>query len=138
MSTTYAQVMPLYGIDVPSHLRADAEVPVLRGLQRQGDLLVVPVDDEAAPPPRGTGEPIPMGGVELVRGSATSHAHLLVGAGAWWPTEPPRSDLGEAEIDTEGFVLHPEHGALGLAPGRYRFRRQRELGLHGTSTDIAD
>ena len=42
MATTFAQALGKIGVTIPDHLVADAEVPVLTGVQAQGDLIIVP------------------------------------------------------------------------------------------------
>ena len=107
-------------------LPANADVPLLRGAQRQGDVLVLPVADQrerlAAPKEAAA---IPAEGVVVVRGEADGDGHLLLGDGTWSPSVTT-SDLGVVHVVTEAYLIHPEHGALGLAAGEYRLRRQRE------------
>lgn len=45
MSITYREALALSAVDLPAHLVADAEVPILAGAQAQGDVLVVPWAD---------------------------------------------------------------------------------------------
>lgn len=42
MATTFAEALGKIGVTIPDHLIADAEVPVLTGVQAQGDLIIVP------------------------------------------------------------------------------------------------
>lgn len=118
---TYVEVMG-GRVEIPAHLEAQAEVPVLGGPQRQGDILVLPTRAG-----RERGERIPPEGVPVVRGEATGHTHLLVGDG-WWRPAGSGQDLGMLTVPAGGaaYLLHPEHGAQGIAPGAYLVRRQRE------------
>ena len=105
---------------------ADIDVPLLRGAQRQGDVLVLPTQDQ----PERMAEPqeaaaIPAEGVVVVRGEADGDGHLLLGDGTWSPSATA-PDLGVVQVVTEAYLIHPEHGALGIAAGEYRLRRQRE------------
>ena len=68
---------------------------------------------------------IPAAGVVVVRGEADGDGHLLLGDGTWSPSATA-SDLGVVHVVTEAYLIHPEHGALGIAAGEYRLRRQRE------------
>jgi len=34
--------------------------------------------------------------------------------------------LGAVDTSVVAYLIHPEHGATGIAPGRYVIRRQRE------------
>ena len=107
-------------------LPANADVPLLRGAQRQGDVLVLPVRDqrERLAAPREAAA-IPPEGVVVVRGEADGDGHLLLGDGTWSPSGTA-SDLGVVQVVTEAYLIHPEHSALGIAAGEYRLRRQRE------------
>lgn len=116
-------VMTDHGVAVPEHLEADAEIPLICGLQVQGDIAIVPTR-----PGLDTGTPVPPAGVPVVRGEAGGNTHLLVADGAvsWRPASDV--ELGTVTVDdgAAAYLLHPEHGANGLAPGTYRLRRQRE------------
>jgi hypothetical protein len=121
---TFSEVMNPAGVEIPAHLIADAEIPVLSGVQRQGDLIVVPTRKA-----KDHGQTIPAAGVAVVRGEATGNTHLLVGDGSWRPVESRGGqDLGVMTILDGGtaYLLHREHGAQGFAPGAYLIRRQRE------------
>ena len=130
MNTTYAAVLGAHHVEIPGHLVADAEVPVLAGMQRQGDIIVIP-----AKPGADTGQPVPADGVAVVRGESGGNTHLLVGdldsPGPVTGRPAAGGDLLELGTVTvpDGAVahlVHPEHGAQGIAPGCYRIRRQRE------------
>lgn len=123
-TTTYSQILGDHGVEIPEHLEADAEVPLLTGIQRQGDLIVLPVT-VARPGRLGDAVEIPADGVPVVQGEATSNTHLLVGDGLW-AAGGAGTDLGVVTVSSEAYLLHPEHGAQGLAPGSYLIRRQRE------------
>lgn len=127
-ATTYGEVLEAHGVEVPRHLQADAEIPVIAGLpQRQGDVAIVPVD--AAPSAGGT--PIPPEGVPVVRGENGGNTHLLVGDGTWRPvesTDPRNLVLGELVVADGAvcYLLHPEHGGQGIGGGTYTVKRKRE------------
>lgn len=111
-------------VTIPEHLAEQAEIPVLTGLQRQGDLLVIP-----ARPVRHRGRMIPAGGVPALRGEVTGNAHLLVGTGWWRPGRRDSQHVGTLTVPEGGsaYMLHVEHAGLGIGPGTYRVRRQREM-----------
>lgn len=44
MTLTYEQALGLVGAVVPNHLAAEVAVPILTGVQAQGDLLVIPIE----------------------------------------------------------------------------------------------
>lgn len=122
--STFGDLMTSHGVEIPAHLIEDAEIPVLSGVQRQGDLIVVPTRPSAK-----KGMLIPAEGVSVIRGEATGNTHLLVGDGTWAPVEGRGGqDLGIVTVPDDGaaYLLHPEHGAQGFAPGVYLVRRQRE------------
>jgi hypothetical protein len=112
-------------------------IPVLDGLQAQGDLIVIPVPGEIDLP--GTRH-VPPEGVELLRGGAGGNTHLLVaepGTCRWSAHRPHWQDVGAFTASAPVYLLHPEHGALGCAPGTYVVRRQREH-ERGGSRLVAD
>lgn len=124
---TLEHLIATHGVDVDAHLdRADI-VPVLVGLQRQGDVIVVPVVSR----PSAGHAPIPREGVPVVRGENGGNTHLLLGGGTWRPVDSLDVRpllIGELVVsdDTEAYLAHPEHGYLGIGPGVYQVRRQRE------------
>lgn len=102
------------------HLDRTLTIPVLDGLQAQGDLLVIPaaLAGESAEPDA-EWHPVPPEGHVLLDGV---HPHVLVadpGTCLW-------TDGGLFAATAPVYLMHPEHGATGLAPGAYVTRRQRE------------
>jgi hypothetical protein len=166
MSLTYRQALALSEVELPAHLVADAEVPILAGAQAQGDLLVVPWADAPDDPAeslrlanRRAGfwtardpHPVPDHGVRVVGGVA-ANAHVLHrgfdSPGILYaPVSASRyyRELGIGELAV-GCVIVPagesallvhtdEHGANGIAPGAYLISRKRELGL--SRVDLVD
>lgn len=132
MTMTYQEVLGDRGISVPEHLVADAEVPVLSGIQRQGDLCIVPI----AANKRRFGDlakPVPPEGIAVVQGENGGHTHHLAAYSGTclWARNPRTSaedpDLGELEVPegAAAYLSHDdEHGANGIAPGNYAIRRQ--------------
>jgi hypothetical protein len=111
-------------VEIPEHLEVDAEIPVLAGLQVQGDIAIIPTRASAKP-----GALVPAEGVAVVRGENGGNTHLLVGEGVMWAPAVNRGQgLGVVTVPKggTGYLLHPEHGANALAPGSYSLRRQRE------------
>lgn len=122
---TFTEILGSAGVSVPDPGLADLAVPVLDGVQRQGDVLVFP--DAAAH----ADTPIPRGGVPVVRGEATGNTHLLMGAGSWQPAGTGDGVLLGFLVVPEGgeaWLIHTdEHGVNGIAPGAYRLHGKREL-----------
>jgi hypothetical protein len=124
---TLAEVTGRHGFEVLEHLETDLEVPVLDGMQAQGDLFVVPLGRDAA---RDAGDLVPAAGIAVIAAVGGGHEHrLFAGApGTAWFRQRGGSgqDIGVLECTEPAYLLHPEHGATGVAPGAYVLRRQRE------------
>jgi len=124
--TTLAEAIDRFEVDVDAHLDRTFEIPVLAGPQRQGDVMIVPTSKSRAT------TPVPAAGYPVVRGEAGGNTHLLLAAGAvcFDSRSVSATDLvlGVLSVDTdaEAYLAHPEHGYLGIAPGDYEVRRQRE------------
>lgn len=104
------------GITVLDYLDRELEVPILTGVQRQGDVLVLPAKAKG-------GEPIPREGIPVVRGEVNTHT--LLGDGVWADAAEGLR-LGYLTVSTEAVLAHPEHGFMRIGPGGYEIRRQRE------------
>lgn len=76
-ATTFGEALEKIGVSLPAHLVADAEVPVLTGPQTQGDLMIVPAEDDVFDIRLVKLEPVPDNGVQVVRGEATGNTHWL-------------------------------------------------------------
>lgn len=118
------------GFDVHEYLDRETLIPVLDGLQAQGDLLFIPMKVCAGlvrVRPSATWVDVPRTGVELLRGAVGGNAHTLLG-GRWTTdvTDQVGLALGVMELTEPAYVAHVEHGYLGVAAGTYVVRRQRE------------
>ncbi|MEU6069675.1 MULTISPECIES: hypothetical protein [Streptomyces] len=126
---TLGQVTALAGVAVLDHLDRQTAIHVSAGLQRQGDIGLIPVGLIGYEPPK-TGAPVPAAGIPLVSAGNGGHTHLLVADGevTWAPLENGGADVGCFTVHegATAYVLHPEHGAMGHAPGTYLVRRQVE------------
>ncbi len=110
----------------------DMEVPFLSEPQAQGDVVVLPVEPVAD---RGTA--VPAAGVTIVRGeTAGRNAHMLHamdGSVYWQPknsseaTDLVQGWLTVPEGSTATLIHTQEHNVLGIAPGCYEIRREREF-----------
>ncbi|MBB6346459.1 hypothetical protein FHU36_002968 [Nonomuraea muscovyensis] len=120
------------------HLERSMRVPVVDGLQAQGDLLVIPLSVVAPAVGVWAGAgwtDVPPEGVELLRSGAGGNPHTLLaepGTCRWTTTvrDPDVLAIGVFEATAVAYLLHPEHGAVGCAPGTYVVRRQRERDGH--------
>jgi len=135
MATTFAQALGKIGVSIPGHLIADAEVPVLTGVQAQGDLIIVPaaLDDftvEGVPL-----ESVNEKGVQVVVGEATGNTHWLHcgfdSPGVRWGRVTGHDlVLGVVSVpegQSAELIHTDEHGANAMGPGLYVIRGKREL-----------
>jgi hypothetical protein len=118
-----------HGIDVLDHLDREVDVPVITGMQRQGDVLVVPAAMAAG---LEASTPVPATGVPVVRGENGGNTHALVADG------PVFCDVKNATVNdltlavltvpegSTAYLAHPEHAYSGIGAGSYVLRRQRE------------
>lgn len=125
--TTLAEAIEAHGIDVDEHLDRQMTIPILTGLQAQGDVMVVPRPTLAP-----AAVAVPRRGVAVVRGEFGGHTHMLLAEGEVWfdgAEGEDGLDLGVLTV-AEGsvaYLAHPEHAYSGIGAGTYVLRRQREL-----------
>ncbi|HXF97926.1 MAG TPA: hypothetical protein VNJ46_04865 [Gaiellaceae bacterium] len=105
----------------------------LRGMVRQGDLLLVPA--ETLPEPPLVERPRRDGRLVLARGEQSGHAHAVLEPGARLlgsPLDPDGEEPLVLLVEEEPVTLvHEEHAPIRLAPGAYEVRRQREYSRSG-------
>ncbi|MEV6115860.1 hypothetical protein AB0L59_25950 [Streptomyces sp. NPDC052109] len=108
-------------------------------MYRQGDVLLVPVAEEAvpahvagAPRERRDGR----GRLVLALGEVTGHAHAVVGPGDLVRESGPFGPM-LLHLPKGGRVVHEEHAAIALPAGWYRVIRQREY-VPGSVRIVAD
>lgn len=128
-----AEILDSADLSVLDHLELQVAVPVIDGPQAQGDLIVLPLAMVPVVSTWGIGQPVPRGGVELVRGVAGNNPHTLVadpGVCLWTRGFLDPLGLGIAVFENTApvYLIHPEHGGTGVAPGRWLVRRQQESG----------
>ncbi|MFN8081888.1 MAG: hypothetical protein U0Q19_20190 [Kineosporiaceae bacterium] len=155
MTFTYEQALGLIGAVVPNHLIAEVSVPILTGVQAQGDLLVIPVEGgEQADVEPAAWRPVPPQGVQLIWSEATGNTHWLhqdqgCAGVRWAPPEPPvwadedDPDLRLAYVSVPpgqaALLIHTEeHGANGIGPGSYVIHRKREADPASVQRLLAD
>jgi hypothetical protein len=128
MSTTFAEALERQGVTIPPHLIADAEVPVLTGVQGQGDLLIVPT--LASQPAL---QPVPDEGVQVVFGEATGNSHFLQRGFDSPGVMFARVKSGQCLVivsvpvgQTAELIHTDEHGVNAMGPGLYAIHEKRE------------
>lgn len=128
MSMTFADALTKVGVTVPGHLVADAEVPVLTGVQGQGDLLIVPLKSTQAEL-----TPVPAEGVQVVFGEATGNSHYLHRGFDSPGVTYARVEEGQCiavvlvpEGQSAQLIHTDEHGSNGIGPGLYGIHEKRE------------
>lgn len=139
---TLADLTARTGLDVLGHLEREVTIPVTDGIQAQGDLLVIPIA-LLATETRGWAwrnvsiadsarwHEVPGAGIEVLRAGTGGNPHTLVAdpGTCRWTTgvhDPERLALGALSVTGAAYLIHPEHGGSGIAPGTYVIRRQRE------------
>lgn len=132
-TTTLSDVIEQSGVDVLAHLDRQVVVPIIAGLQAQGDLIVIPRRMLPHVHVFPTSQTVDRRGLELLRNESGGNPHSLVasGDGCRWNTairDPEGLAIGVIDTDVVAYLIHPEHGASGIAPGTYVIRRQRERG----------
>lgn len=129
--TTLSALIDRHGVDVLDHLDRNALVPVVSGLQCQGDVAVVPSAMLGRPVAEAT-TAVPATGVAVVRGESGGNTHLLLAEGDVRYNEfvQTSSDLALGILTVAdgatAYLAHPEHAYAGIGPGTYEIRRQRE------------
>ena len=126
MATT-SELIEATGITVCTAQDFDLDVAVLSGMQRQGDVIVIPAEVAAS-------TAVPRSGTPVVRGENGGNTHAIYAAdgpvfcdvSAGSATDLRVAVLSVPEGST-AYLGHPEHGFLGISPGSYELRRQREM-----------
>jgi hypothetical protein len=131
---TLANLTDRTGLDALAHLEREVAITIADGLQAQGDLIVIPLHELAhvTIDPHAAWRPVPVTGIELLRSSAGGNPHTLTAdpGTCQWTTavrDPAGLTIGALTATETVYLLHPEHGGTGIAPGTYIVRRQREL-----------
>ncbi|MFE5855484.1 hypothetical protein ACFQ61_20030 [Streptomyces sp. NPDC056500] len=108
-------------------------------MYRQGDVLIVPVAEEAVPSHIAQARSQSrdgLGRLVLALGEVTGHAHAVMGPGRL-VLEPGPFGPMVLHLPEGGRVVHEEHAAITLPKGWYRVVRQREY-LPGAVRIVAD
>jgi hypothetical protein len=127
---TNRTVLTRHNLSTDSIEHLDQEIKVLTTPQRQGDVLIIPCPDARK------GKPIPKAGITVVRGETSGgNAHILHnlhGQCEWAPAPDGDENLLQGWLtvpeDAAATLIHTqEHGVLGVGPGCYEIRGQREM-----------
>lgn len=128
---TNRSVLENHGISTESIEHLDMPISIITLPQRQGDVFIFPVTQIEE-----KGQLIPTQGITVVRGESTGgNAHILhtlEGECYWRPASNPSTELVQGYLTvSEGAsatLIHTQgHGVLGIGPGCYEVRGQREM-----------
>lgn len=132
---TVNELVESTGLAVVTEHNADFDIPVLSGMQRQGDVLVLPAAVVAK-------TAVPASGAVVVRGESGGNTHAVYAADG--PVYCDTTDGGALRVATltvpdgsTAYLGHPEHGYMGIGSGSYEIRRQREA-MAGSVRMVAD
>lgn len=122
---TMNELIEATGLDVLTELDRQLEIPLLSGIQRQGDVLIRPARVVATTRVPATGTPV-------VRGENGGNTHAIQADGEVYcdVLTPSARELAVARLTVksgEAVLCHPEHGFNRIGPGSYEIRRQREM-----------
>ena len=128
---TLSALTTLTGLDVFDYLDQEVSVPVIDGMQAQGDLIVVPhilLADSVRTVSWSRYVHVPLSGVELLRSAAGGNPHSLVadeGSCTWSTARAglPTPRAGHpSDTEVTAYLIHPEHGADRNRTGALRHR----------------
>jgi hypothetical protein len=106
-------------------------------MYRQGDVLIVPIDESELPDDVIAAPRDRSGRLVLAYGEATGHAHVVSGEGLRLLCLPDDLQSMFLHVRSQGRVTHEEHSTIGLPAGYYRVIRQREY-VPGSVRPVAD
>jgi hypothetical protein len=128
MATT-TEMIEATGVDVWTTQDLDIDIPVLSGVQRQGDVIVLPAKLKL-----GEKTPVPANGTAVVRGESGGNTHAIYAADGPVFCDVEAGSARNLRVavlsvpeGSTAYLGHPEHGYMGIAPGNYEIRRQREM-----------
>lgn len=126
MATT-AELIEATGVAVCTAQDFDIDIPVYCGVQRQGDVLVRPASVAAT-------TPVPATGTSVVRGENGGNTHAIYAADGPVFCDVQTGSVQDLRVavlsvleGSTAYLGHPEHGYMGIGPGDYEIRRQREM-----------
>jgi hypothetical protein len=108
-------------------------------MYRQGDILLLPVPEDAVPQEVRDLPPAPRDGrgrMVLALGEATGHAHAVRAPGVLLRAADPLAP-DHLHLPSGGRLVHEEHATISLPKGWFRVIRQREY-VPGAVRVVAD
>ena len=117
-------------------MNVELDVDLSTGVQAQGPIVVIPVSmvgRDVTVDRKQKAHKVPDDGLELI--ATRGYAHRLLSTTATWTAgarDVEHLALGILEVSARAYLVHPDHEPIGIGPGRYVFRRQRELGARST------
>lgn len=134
-ATTYGIALAKIGVSLPDHLVAEAEVPIVSGVQFQGDIGIVPAGMDSFDTDRVKLETVPDRGIQVVRGEGTGNTHWLHrgfdSPGVEWArVDNHELVLGVVSVpagESAELIHTDEHGCNAMGPGVYVLRGKREM-----------
>jgi hypothetical protein len=109
----------------------ETDIPILSAMQRQGDVLIVPLEKNYAEDVASRWLiTVPEEGVVLADGGEGGHQHRLFAVSGNVRcrvlNSPDRAGTLWIDENSSAILAHDEHAYLGIGPGVYEVRRQRE------------
>jgi hypothetical protein len=130
VNKTLTDLLTPLGITVADETIAALDVPILTGVQRQGDVLVVP-RKPLTKAEKQMAQPVGAKPINVVVGEATGNAHMLQGEGeVTWQAKTTGLLLGILTVSAGAvaWLIHTdEHGANGIGPGCYELHGKQEM-----------
>ena len=114
-------------IDVADPKQVEDSRPTKNGMQRQGDLLVIPSMVLRVKPETGPITPL-TGQVTALKGGSNEHVLTATGTVTWAAVPAGGADLGVLTVapGSVATLAHTgHHGSLRIGPGEYVLRRQK-------------
>lgn len=120
-TVTHAEVASRTGTNIPPHLEAQAEVPVITTMWRQGDLYI----RRETHTPNGPGTLLTGQGHKVVQGEADRNSHILNGDGRFHAGRYVSNvlDYGVLVVPAGGTAVlthTAEHGSVAMGEGTWR------------------
>jgi hypothetical protein len=132
VTPTLGHLIDKHGIQVSAHLDRSQQLRVSTGLQRQGNIAIIPA--RMTYTNRYAIHPVPARGIAVEPGLNIGHAHVLLASGdvCYDAADLVVSyhDIGVLTVasDATAYLAHDKHGYTAIGPGTYLLRQQRKRG----------